>query len=730
MRAFRLTGLWTAPHLRETTKINWLTRNWTKLALAAVILLAGLLRFTNLSSLGYVNTYYTATVTSMLASWHNFFFVAAEPGGAVSVDKPPLGFWLQAASAFVFGVNTFGILLPQLLAGMLSVALLYHLVGRRFGPAAGLVAAFALATTPVVVATDRNNTIDSTLLFVLLLAAWAFIRATESGRIKYLLLGAVAVGLGFNIKMLQAFLPLPAFYAAYFLGAPGRWFRKVGKLAAASLVLACVSFSWITIVDLTPATQRPYVGSSGNNSAWSLALGYNGMQRLLGMGQSNASVGAVVERLTSSLQPRPETAFGASARTGRPMTPPGWPSGGGASPAGGAVPGGAPPANGMGPGGTPFAFGGGPGAAPFMDGGGPDGGGRGGGGPFNTGQPGFLRLITGPLRNEVSWLLPFGLFASVLLGFRARPSWPLAPKHQALVIWGGWLVTAAVFFSVAGFFHSYYLVMLAPPLAALVGIGVAELWALRSWRWWFAVALTTFSVAGTGWLQYQMALYYVKPIWWLPAGLALLAIGILVLLISRQHWPRLARAGFGCMVAAMLLTPAIWSGLTTRYSVDSLPAAYSGQSGANRGFGFGPGGAQVDEALLAYLEANTQGMKYLMAVPSSGQGASYVIATSRGVLYLGGFSGQDAVETADSLAFLVANGDLRYVYQGGGGGGPGGRSQSSINSWLSQSCQQVEVTATTQNPVPGNSRQRGGLGTLYDCQSASGKSALKFSADS
>ncbi len=106
---------------------------WPAVALAAIVLLAGVLRFYNLSSLGYVNQYYTAGVKSMLESWHNFFFVAAEPGGSVSLDKPPVGFWLQTASAAVFGVNAFGVLLPELLSGMLSVVVLYHLVQRRFG---------------------------------------------------------------------------------------------------------------------------------------------------------------------------------------------------------------------------------------------------------------------------------------------------------------------------------------------------------------------------------------------------------------------------------------------------------------------------------------------------------------------------------------------------------------------------------------------------------------------
>jgi len=154
-----------AGHIPRDLLLKWA-------GLAAVVLLAGVLRFTNLASLGYANHYYAAAVTSMLQSWHNFFFIAAEPGGSVSVDKPPLGLMLQAASAALFGVNYFGLLFPEVVAGILSAAVLYHLVSRQFGTLAGLLAGLSLAVTPVVVATDRNNTMDSVLILTLLLGAF------------------------------------------------------------------------------------------------------------------------------------------------------------------------------------------------------------------------------------------------------------------------------------------------------------------------------------------------------------------------------------------------------------------------------------------------------------------------------------------------------------------------------------------------------------------------------
>src|SRR6516162_356661 len=258
------------------------SRLWHRLGLGGVLLISIFMNFFQQGQNGYANLYYASAIRSMLDSWHNFFFVSFDPGGFVSIDKPPLGFWLQAASARIFGFTPFSIFLPQALAGVLSVLLLYYLVRRHFGVVAGLLAALALAISPISVLTNRNNTIDSTLVLVMLLGAWAVIRAAESGKLRWLLLCAVFVGLGFNIKMLEAYLVVPAYGLLYLLAAPRRIWVRIGYLLLAAAVLLVVSLSWVTAVDLTPASQRPYVGSTTNNSELSLAIGYNGLQRLTG----------------------------------------------------------------------------------------------------------------------------------------------------------------------------------------------------------------------------------------------------------------------------------------------------------------------------------------------------------------------------------------------------------------------------------------------------------------
>ena len=251
------------------------------------MILSAALHLWNIQSIGNSNEYYTAAVESMTQSWHNFFYASAEPGGSVTVDKPPLGLQIEALFALVLGVSGFSTVLPNILAGVLSVPLLYHLVKKHFGTLAGIVAALVVATTPVVFAADRNNTQDGLLTFFLLLAAWAFIKAVETGRARWLFLGAVIVGLGFNIKMLQACLPVPAFFALYFFGAKVGWFRKIGLSLAALAVMAAVSLSWALYVDSMPADQRPFIGSSSDNTVMGLITGHNGTERLFGGGGPN-----------------------------------------------------------------------------------------------------------------------------------------------------------------------------------------------------------------------------------------------------------------------------------------------------------------------------------------------------------------------------------------------------------------------------------------------------------
>lgn len=634
------------------------------------MVLAATLSFYHLEVLGDGNLYYTAAVEAMLDSPAHFFFIAAEPGGSVTVDKPPLGLWLQGLSALVFGVNGFAVMLPQILASVLSVPLVYSMTRHTFGVWAGLLAGFALAVTPVGVAVARNNTMDYTLVLALLLAAYAFLRATETGRWRWLLVGALMVGLAFNIKMLQAFLPLPAFYAVYFLGARVHWARKIIHLTAATVVIVAVSFAWVVAVDLVPPENRPYIGSSDGNTVMELVFGYNGLNRLFGGG-------------------------GAAATGAQNQTPP-------------TLPNILPPQLGS-----------------------------------ETGSPGLTRLFEQPLVNEASWLLPFALFSMALVVFAypirlSRHTWfEVVAEHQAFILWGGWLLMSVVFFSVARFFHAYYLVMLAPPVAILTAMGAATVYRLvrqTPKRLIYIGVLMAGITIVTLWFQAVTVNGYINTAWWLIipviiAGFALVVLFLIAFDSGLQAWlgPTIA-----ALMVALLITPAVWSALTTLDTKPdiNLPHAYDGEPHNASGRDVNNAATDVDETLITYLTANTDAeARYLMAVPSSHIGAAYVLATGRGVLYMGGFGGGDDVIDADGLAQLIATDDLRYIVWDGGRGQPGGSPSAvkvAIGAWLQSACSiETEVTLNLrmrQSPpgMPAGMQPPSGSGgqmgaTLYDC---------------
>ncbi|HEX2702850.1 MAG TPA: glycosyltransferase family 39 protein, partial [Solirubrobacteraceae bacterium] len=256
------------------------TKAWPEhLGLAAILVLSCLLEFNKLGRNGYANLYYAAGVRSMLHSLHNFFFVSFDPGGLVSVDKPPLGLWLQALSAKVFGFTSLPLLIPEGVCAVLAVALMYFIVAPRLGAIAGLLSALALAVFPSFVAVSRDNALDPLLILLMLAGCGLALKAIESGRTRTLLLSAILIGLAFNTKSLAALLCVPGIALGYVVCASPSLRRRLAQLIAAGAVLAAVSLSWSVVVDAIPASQRPFVGSSTNNSELGLEFGYNGLGR-------------------------------------------------------------------------------------------------------------------------------------------------------------------------------------------------------------------------------------------------------------------------------------------------------------------------------------------------------------------------------------------------------------------------------------------------------------------
>ena len=258
-------------------------------ALALITAVAAALRLVDLGAVR-LDPFYDAAVRSMGFSWHNLFFGAYEPGGSVSIDKPPVDLWLQVASVKLLGWGSTSLKLPEALAGTVSVPLLYAAVRRPFGALAGLVAAAALAVLPIEVITARSDTMDAVMMMLLVVALLMVVRAIETGRTAWLLAAAAALGLAFNVKLLESLVALPGLFLLVCLGLPraagegrpARRARLAGQLAAAAAVYVIVALSWLGATLLFPAHERPWAIGSTNGSAWNAAFVFNGTERLTG----------------------------------------------------------------------------------------------------------------------------------------------------------------------------------------------------------------------------------------------------------------------------------------------------------------------------------------------------------------------------------------------------------------------------------------------------------------
>ncbi len=262
---------------------------WPRWALAGLLAATALLYLAGLSRNGWANDFYAAAVQAGTRSWKAFFFGSFDASSFITVDKTPASLWVMELSARLFGLNYWSVLVPQALEGVASVALLYAAVRRWSGPGAGLLAGAALALTPVATLMFRFNNPDALLVLLMTAAAYALVRAVESGRTRWLVLAGALLGFGFLAKMLQAFLVLPGFGLVYLVAGPPRLRRRIWQLLAGLGAVVAAAGWWVAAVMLTPAADRPYVGGSTNDSILQLALGYNGLGRL--DGQETGSVG-------------------------------------------------------------------------------------------------------------------------------------------------------------------------------------------------------------------------------------------------------------------------------------------------------------------------------------------------------------------------------------------------------------------------------------------------------
>ncbi|OXM51401.1 mannosyltransferase [Amycolatopsis thailandensis] len=485
---------------------------WARPVLLGITAVAAVLYAWNLPVVDLAPLYSDA-VKSMSGSWKAFLFGAVDAEATATLDKLAGSFVPQVVSAKIFGYSEWSLALPQVIEGVISVLVMYRVVRRWAGVVPGLLAAGIFTLTPVAASMFGHSMQDGLLTMCLVLAVDAYQRAVLEGRLRSLVWAGVWVGLGFQAKMLQAWMILPALAIGYLLSAPTGLRRRVKHVAIAGAVTLAVSLSWIALFTLTPASSRPYVDGSTNNSAFAMVFGYNGLSHLgieLPGARKFDNDGGAIDPQQRDIIPakRGNPDEDPTKATSRPV------------------------------------------------------------------QHGGAKLFDGHLAVAVGWLYPLVLLTLLRGLWWRRRAERSDPVRGGLVMWGVWLLTFGLVFSVADVPHTAYVASLTPAVAALSALGIVLFW--RAYReggkqaWLLPLAVAA-EVAWAAWLwsHYPNFLPWAK---WGALALGVAAVVALVLTrVVKTVSPRLVTAGLAVGVAAVMAAPAT-------YAISVLDPDYSGMS--------------------------------------------------------------------------------------------------------------------------------------------------------
>lgn len=544
-----------AKHTRPRVRSRSLAPARTR---ADLIMLAGLLVsatfifFWNLTASGYANEFYSAAAQAASQSWEAFLWGSLDAGNAITVDKPPAAIWFMGLSVRIFGLSSFAILLPQALMGVGSTYVIYATTRRYWGNRTGILAGGLFLLIPVAALMFRFNNPDALLVLLMLGASASTLRALELApdkagnrrRTLWIALAGSLVGLGFLTKQFQVMLIVPGLAAALLVASPSRWPRR---LLDAFVEIASIVVSagwWVLLTVIVPASERPYIGGSQTNSFIELTFSYNGLGRLTG-----DETGSVVPGATGTAQ----------------------------------------------------------------------------GGMW--GETGIGRLFTSDFGDQITWFA-FLAFAGIVVGVLAARALrrralaaqasggtnlelasgqvmsttevlDLARLRQAfMIIFAAWLVVTWLVFSfMAGIFHSYYTVALAPAVAMLAAAFLVGAWELRdrigiralvvavgaaSSVWAFALILRSGSYTWLGWAVLVVGLGGA-----LAGGISLLGA------LRTDSSPARVTAGtwvaLGAMAVAIAAGPTVWTAATIATGHNGSIVS-AGPSGSMGGMGGGQGG--------------------------------------------------------------------------------------------------------------------------------------------
>jgi 4-amino-4-deoxy-L-arabinose transferase-like glycosyltransferase len=380
-------------------------------------------------------------------------------------------------------------------------------------------------------------------------------------------------------------------------------------------------------------------------------------------------------------------------------------------------------------------------------------GGGGGNGGGNWGATGILRMFSSEIGGQIGWLLPAALVLLVagLWFTRRRPRTDAV--RAGLLIWGTWLLVTGLTFSfMAGIFHAYYTVALAPAIAALVGTGAWLLWERRESL--VATGIASFTVAMTSVLGFFLLDRSADFMPWLRWVVLVVGLGSALLVVGLGRLPpRLAFAVAAVALLAALAGPASYAVQTAVTGhqgsiVDAGPSTGGSQGGPGGGLGGARGGtpptqgtrpqggafpqangqtrggastggllsgSQSSAAITALLEKDASSYTWVASAVGSNSAAGYQLASQQPVMAIGGFNGSDPSPTLAQFQQYVADGRIHYfIGSGGGRGGPsagGSGASSTIASWVAASFTATTVDGVTLYDLTGGSATTSGSST-------------------
>jgi 4-amino-4-deoxy-L-arabinose transferase-like glycosyltransferase len=568
---------------------------------AAITLGAAALRLIHIGQVP-PDPFYDAAVRSMAMSWHNFFFGAYEPGGSVSIDKPPIDLWLQVISVKLLGFSSTTLKLPEAAAGTASVPLLYVVVRRIWSAPAGIAAAAAMAVLPIEVITARSDTMDAVMMLALVLALFAAVRAVESERRVWLLATAAALGVAFNVKLLESLVALPGIALFAYLGMRGPRLKRLLRLVLPGVVYVAVALSWLTATLLFPAHDRPYAIGSTNGSAWNAAFVFNGTDRLGGKTQ---------ELGTTEFEPNHR--YPVATQEERDHIPIGPPS--------------------------PTRL-----LATV--------------GPLSGERLG-LEILAGLLLGipALLWGLrgePEGPQVETPNLGEDRLHARRRMRRATAAALGLWMLAGIVLFSHQIRLHPRYVEGFTPAVAAMLGIGLAWAASPGGTRRVSRLRLAALLVALAAIVYYSERLLYGYPIeWWISllGALGAAACALLARLPSLPQKLRSVLAPGGVIALTLIAVLAIPFEADRTAIVDRISdAGLVGQL---------PGAQQ--HPLSAYLRAHQDGAFYEVAAESATAVGSLIVQDGRPVLVLTTYDGR-VFTSVSKLKQLIAEGKVRYAF--------------------------------------------------------------------